>query len=311
MSSVLVTGGAGFIGCNFVRFLVKEGHEATVLDKLTYAGSMENLKDVKGRINFIKGDIAEKRDAEKAIKGCEIVVNFAAETHVDRSIQDPEPFIRSNVFGMHALLDAARRHDVKKFIHISTDEVYGSAAKGFFIETDTLSPRNPYSATKAAAEQLGIAYANTYGIKLMITRSSNNYGPYQNAEKFIPKMITNALQNKQMPIYGAGKNIRDWIFVEDNCTGILAVIKKGRTGEIYNIGGGNEKRNIDAARTILKILGKPESLLTFVADRPGHDFRYALDTAKARKLGWKPAHTFEAGMKKTIEWYKNNTWFWQ
>ncbi|MBI2578465.1 MAG: dTDP-glucose 4,6-dehydratase [Candidatus Aenigmarchaeota archaeon] len=311
MSSVLVTGGAGFIGCNFVHFLVSEGHDVAVLDKLTYAGNMKSLEGVKNKINFTKGDIANRSDAEKSMKGCDIVVNFAAETHVDRSIEDPEPFIRTNVFGTYMLLEAARKNNTEKFIHISTDEVYGSSDSGFFKESDPLSPGNPYSATKAAAEHLALSYANTYGIDAVVTRSSNNYGPYQNPEKLIPKMITNAMKNRPLPVYGKGTNIRDWLFVEDNCSAILKVIQNGKSGEVYNIGGGNEKKNTDVVKTILRILQKPETLIHFVPDRPGHDFRYALDIAKIKKLGWKPKHSFEQGLKKTIEWYANNTWFWQ
>lgn len=311
MSRILVTGGAGFIGCNFVHFLVNEGHDVAVLDKLTYAGNMKSLDDVKNKINFMKGDITVKSDAEKSMKGCSIVVNFAAETHVDRSIEDPEPFIKTNVAGTHTLLEAARINGVEKFIHISTDEVYGSSASGFFKESDALNPRNPYSATKAAAEHLVLSYANTYGINAAVTRSSNNYGPYQNPEKLIPKMITNALKNKPLPVYGKGSNVRDWLFVEDNCSAILKVIQRGKSGEVYNIGGGNEKRNIDVVKTILKILRKPETLIQFVPDRPGHDFRYALDITKIKKLEWKPRHRFDEGIRKTIEWYINNKWFWQ
>lgn len=311
MSDILVTGGAGFIGCNFTRFAADRGHRITVIDKLTYAGSMKNLADIRKKINFIKGDITSQDDVEKAAKGCNTIVNFAAETHVDRSIQDPEPFIRTNMLGTYALLEAARKHNVEKFVHISTDEVYGSSEKGFFSESDPLNPRNPYSATKAAADHLVLSYVNTYGIKAAITRSSNNYGPFQNKEKFIPKMITSALQNKQLPVYGRGLNIRDWLFVEDNCSAILTVVQKGKLGEIYNIGGESEKRNTEVAKSILKILGKPESLVKFVPDRPGHDFRYALDIAKIKKLGWKPEHNFEEGLKKTIEWYRNNEWFWK
>lgn len=308
---MLVTGGAGFIGCNFVKYAVLQGHKVTVLDKLTYAGNKKNLDDVKDRLKFIKGDIAKRSDAEKAMKGNDTVVNFAAETHVDNSIRDAKPFITSNVYGTYTLLEAARKFGVTKFLHISTDEVYGSTESGFFKETDALSPRNPYSATKAAAEHVVHAYFTTHNLPVIITRSSNNFGPFQNAEKLIPKLITNAMANKPLPIYGKGENIRDWLFVEDNCSGIMMAIEKGKNGEVYNIGGDNELRNIDIAKTILKQTGKPESLIQFVRDRPGHDFRYALNTVKIKKLGWKPKYRFEEAMKKTIEWYKSNRWFWQ
>jgi dTDP-glucose 4,6-dehydratase len=308
---MLVTGGAGFIGCNFVRLAVGRGHEITVLDKLTYAGNLRNIDDVKNRVKFLKGDIGNERDVAAAMEGVDTVVNFAAETHVDRSIADPLPFIAANITGTHVMLNAARKNDIKKFIHISTDEVYGSSKSGLFREDDTLDPKNPYSATKAAAEHLVLSYANTYGIKASVTRSSNNYGPYQNPEKFIPMIITNALQDKPIPIYGNGNNVRDWIYVDDNCSGIITVIENGATGEIYNIGGSQEKTNIDTAETILRIMGKPATLMKFIEDRPGHDFRYALDSSKIRKLGWAPRYEFDAGVRKEIEWYMNNRWFWQ
>jgi dTDP-glucose 4,6-dehydratase len=308
---MLVTGGAGFIGCNFVRLAAALGYDITVIDKLTYAGSLRNLDDVKSRIKFFKGDIGSDHDVSAAMEGVDTVVNFAAETHVDRSIKDPLPFIETNVLGTHVILNEARKHDIKKFVHISTDEVYGSINHGVFKEGDTLDPKNPYSATKAAAEHLVLSYVNTYGMKATVTRSSNNYGPYQNPEKFIPKIITNAMQDKPIPVYGNGTNIRDWIYVEDNCSGIIAVVENGATGEIYNIGGGQEKTNIDVVKTILNIMGKPETLIHFISDRPGHDFRYALDSSKVKRLGWKPHYDFEAGLRKEIDWYMKNSWFWQ
>ena len=309
MTHILVTGGAGFIGCNFVRAAVSNGYGVTVLDKLTYAGNKKNFSGLGA--NFIKGDITKKSDVEKSMKGTDIVVNFAAETHVDRSISDAGPFINTNVFGTYTLLEASVKANVKKFVHISTDEVYGSAVKGFFKETDTLNPRNPYSATKAAAEHIVYSYAITHGLPAVITRSSNNFGPYQNNEKFIPKLITNSMTNKPLPIYGKGENIRDWIYVEDNCEAIISVIERGKNGEVYNIGGGNEHKNIEISKMILNILKKPLSLIHFVSDRKGHDFRYALDTQKIRALGWKPLYKFEDALKKTILWYKDNRWFWK
>lgn len=308
---ILVTGGTGFIGCNFVKHAVAKNCEVTVLDKITYAGKMENLADVSRKIRFVKGDITDKKCSKQAMQDVDAVVNFAAETHVDRSIQDASPFVNTNILGIFNLLECARKEGVEKFIQISTDEVYGSLKTGKFVETDALHPRNPYSATKAAGENLVVAYANTYGMQTMITRSSNNYGPYQYPEKFIPKAITNAISGIKIPVYGKGTNIRDWIFVEDNCSGIFTVLQKGVAGEVYNIGGGNEKSNIEVVKMILKNVGKPESLISFVDDRPGHDFRYALDSHKLMKLGWKPAKTFEQGIKATIEWYSKNAWWWR
>lgn len=303
---LLVTGGCGFIGSNFAR-LASERHDVTVFDKLTYAGSRKNIEGLDAE--FIRGDITRKEDVKRVVKGCDTVVHFAAETHVDNSIKDPAIFITTNVVGTQVLLECARGN-VKKFIHISTDEVYGSSEKGFFLESDRLNPRNPYSATKAAAEHLVTSYFITYGLPCIITRSSNNFGPRQNSEKFIPKMITNALAGKKLPVYGKGANIRDWLFVEDNCEAIMAALEKAKPGEIYNVGAGGEMTNLEVAKTILDITGKPESLISFVPDRPGHDFRYALNTEKIRKLGWKPRHTFREAIRKTVRWYMENKWFW-
>ena len=308
---ILITGGAGFIGCNFVRYMLKRypTEENVVLDKLTYAGRLENLQDVMDKITFIKGDICNKEDVEK-VGDCDVIFNFAAETHVDRSIIDAGVFVRTDVLGTYTLLEYARRYDVEKYIQISTDEVYGSIKKGSFKEDDLLDPSSPYSASKAGADLLVKAYYKTYGLSVLITRSSNNFGPYQYPEKLIPILILNALCDKPLPIYGEGKNIRDWVYVLDNCEAINLIFQKGKIGEIYNIASGNEKQNIEIANMILKELNKPESLIEFVTDRPGHDRRYSLDFTKIKKLGWKPKYDFETAMKITIKWYRENVWWW-
>jgi len=310
--NVLITGAAGFIGSNFVRYLLEKNpdYKITVLDKLTYAGHLENLKGIMDKINFIKGDITNDRDLNKAFKGIDSVIHFAAETHVDNSINDPELFVKTNVFGTFKMLEYSRKHDIKNYMQISTDEVYGSIMKGKFKEDDKFDPSSPYSASKAGGDVLCNSYYKTYGMNVKITRSSNNYGPYQHPEKLIPKTIINALNNKYIPIYGTGKNVRDWIHVSDNCDGIIHVFEKGKSGEVYNIGGGHEHTNVEIAKTILKLLNKPESLIKFVTDRPGHDFRYALDLSKVSKIGWKPVVGFEEGMKRTVNWYVENKWWW-
>lgn len=311
---VLVTGGAGFIGSNFVRhFLEKHpGDEVAVLDALTYAGNLDSLNDLKGpRFTFIKGDVRDEKSVDKAMKGCEEVVHFAAETHVDRSIVDPAPFISTDVVGTGVMLKVASAHGIKKFVHISTDEVYGTIDKGTFRETDPLAPRNPYSASKAAAEMLARSFFTTYGFPAVITRSSNNYGPYQHPEKLIPRFITNLLNGKKVPVYGEGRQIRDWLYVKDNCEAIDVVRQRGKPGEAYNIGGECEKPNIEVTRTILKLLGKGEEMIEHVEDRKGHDFRYALSNDKIRKLGWAPSTPFGEGLKNTVEWYVKNEWWWK
>ena len=308
---ILVTGGAGFIGCNFVRYMLEKypNDEIIVLDKLTYAGRLENLHGVMDKIIFIKGDICNKENVEE-VKDCDIIFNFAAETHVDRSILEAGVFVKTDVLGTYTLLEYARKHDIEKYIQISTDEVYGSIEEGSFKETDILDPSSPYSASKGGADLLVKAYHKTYGLPVLITRSSNNYGPYQYPEKLIPVLILNALHDKPLPIYGEGKNVRDWIYVLDNCEAIDLVFRKGKNGETYNIGAGNEKSNIEIAKLILKELNKPESLIKFVNDRPGHDFRYSLDTSKIQKLGWKPSTTFNQGLRKTISWYAAHKEWW-
>jgi len=271
---VAVTGGAGFIGSNFVHYLLQKHSDwqIVVLDALTYAGRKENLQDVWEKIEFVKGSIRKREDVEKVVKGSDWVVHFAAETHVDRSILDSSEFILTNVYGTQQVLEACRKFDCK-LLHISTDEVYGHILKGSFKEEDKLNPRNPYAASKAAAELFCRAYHETYGLHVVITRSTNNYGPYQHPEKLIPKTIIYALQGKQIPVYGSGKNVRDWLFVEDNCEAIELVMRKGKAGEIYNIAGKQELQNIEVVKTILRLLGRPESLITFIKDRPGHDLR--------------------------------------
>lgn len=309
---ILITGGAGFIGSNFVRYMLEKypDDEIVVLDKLTYAGRIENLQDVMDKITFIRGDICNREDVEK-VGDCDVIFNFAAETHVDRSIIDAGVFVKTDVLGTYMLLEYARKNDVEKYIQISTDEVYGSIEKGSFKETDMLDPSSPYSASKAGADSLVRAYYKTYGLPTLITRSSNNFGPYQYPEKLIPVLILNALHDKPLPIYGEGKNVRDWIHVLDNCEGIDFIFQRGKIGEAYNIGAGNEKENIEIANLILKALNKPESLIRFVKDRPGHDFRYSLNCEKIKKLGWKPRYEFDDALKETIRWYVENEWWWK
>jgi dTDP-glucose 4,6-dehydratase len=309
---ILITGGAGFIGSNFVRYMSNKYpyEKIIVFDKLTYAGRMENLKDEMDKITFIRGDICNKGDVEK-VKECDAIFNFAAETHVDRSIIDAGIFVKTDVLGTYNLLEYARRNDIEKYIQISTDEVYGSIEKGSFNEEDILDPSSPYSASKAGADLLVKAYFKTHALPVLITRSSNNFGPYQYPEKLIPVLILNALHDKPLPIYEEGKNVRDWIFVLDNCEAIDFVFRKGGVGEIYNIGAGNERTNIEITNLILEELGKPKDLIKFVKDRPGHDFRYSLDTTKIRGLGWTPKYKFEDAMEETIRWYKENKWWWR
>jgi len=312
MRKVLITGGAGFIGCNFVRYMLEKypEDEVTVLDKLTYAGRLENLQDVMDKITFIKGDICNIEDVKK-VGECDIIFNFAAETHVDRSIIEGGIFVKTDVLGTYNLLECARKSNVEKYIQISTDEVYGSIENGSFKEEDTLDPSSPYSASKAGADLLVKAYYKTYDLPVLITRSSNNFGPYQYPEKLIPLFITNALRDKPLPVYGDGLNVRDWIYVIDNCSAIDLVYRKGKIGEIYNIASGNEKTNLEVTDLILKELNKPKSLIKFVKDRPGHDRRYSLDFTKMNKLGWKPKYDFESAMKATVKWYVENEWWWK
>ena len=312
---ILVTGGMGFIGCNFVRHVLAAHPEDSIvnLDKLTYAGNPENLRDVEGspRYRFVKGDIGHAALVREVMAGVDAVVHMAAETHVDKSNLGADDFLRTNVTGTFTLLEAARELKVGRFVAVSTDEVYGSIARGAAREIDPLNPSNPYSASKAAADLLARAYWTTHRLPLVITRSSNNFGPYQYPEKVIPLFITNALEDRPLPLYGDGKNVRDWLYVLDNCAAIDLVLRKGKDGEVYNIGGSTEVENIVLTRHILRLLGKPESLIAPVTDRPGHDRRYALDTAKIRALGWKPGHAFPEALRSTVEWYRTHDVWWR
>jgi dTDP-glucose 4,6-dehydratase len=310
---ILVTGGAGFIGSNFVHHMLEtyRNYEIVVLDKLTYAGRKENLQDVWGKITFIKGDIAKRGDAEKAMKGCNCVVNFAAETHVDRSIIEAGTFVSTDVLGTYNLLETGRKLNIERFEQISTDEVYGHITSGSFGEEDKLDPRNPYSASKAGAELICRSYFETYGFPVVITRSSNNYGPYQHPEKLIPKTIAYAVLDRSIPVYGKGENVRDWLYVKDNCEAIDLVLHKGKAGQTYNIGARQELQNIQVVKAVLNLCQKPESLIEFVKDRPGHDLRYSLDTEKIRRLGWKPKTEFDRGIEATVKWYQQNVEWWK
>ncbi len=312
---ILITGGAGFIGSNFVRHVLTARPDDAVvnLDKLTYAGNLANLRDVEGdaRYRFVKGDICDGAIVREMMAGMDAVVHFAAETHVDRSNAGADDFLRTNVLGTHTLLEAARELKLPRFVLVSTDEVYGSVVHGASREGDPLNPSNPYSASKATADLLARAYWITHRLPVLITRSSNNFGPYQYPEKVIPLFITNALEDRPLPLYGDGRNVRDWLYVLDNCAAIDWVLRLGKDGEIYNIGGGNEVENVALTRQILKILGKPESLITPVADRPGHDRRYALDGTKMRELGWRPAHPFGVALEATVAWYRDNEAWWK
>lgn len=318
MKTILVTGGAGFIGSNFVRYILNARNYRIInLDKLTYAGNLENLADLELHSNylFIKGDICDRLLVEKIFQEEKIdaVVNFAAESHVDRSILGAKIFVETNVLGTQTLLDVAKVYGVERFLQVSTDEVYGSLGEtGYFTEETPLAPNSPYSASKAGGDFLVRAYHETFKMPTLITRCSNNYGPYHFPEKLIPLMIVNALNDKPLPVYGDGLNVRDWLYVVDHCRAIDVVLHNGRIGEVYNIGGHNEKKNIDIVKLVLQKLGKPESLITFVKDRPGHDRRYAIDASKIeRELGWKPQETFETGIEKTIAWYLDNRKWWE
>jgi dTDP-glucose 4,6-dehydratase len=319
MKNVLVTGAAGFIGSNFIKYFLRAHASVNVFnfDKLTYAGNLENLEDVAEdpRYKFLRGDICNRAEVETAFKkhSIDTVVHFAAESHVDRSILGAAVFIQTNVLGTNILLEVAKELGVERFLHVSTDEVYGSLGlTGKFTETTPLHPNSPYAASKASSDLLAFAYHHTFGVPVIVTRCSNNYGPYQFPEKLIPLMIVNALNNKPLPVYGDGLNVRDWLFVEDHCAAIDVVLAKGKNGEVYNIGGNNEWKNIDIVKLILKQLGKPESLITFVKDRLGHDRRYAIDPSKLKvELQWEPARTFEKGIEDTISWFVRNEPWWR
>ncbi|UCC78773.1 MAG: dTDP-glucose 4,6-dehydratase [Candidatus Zixiibacteriota bacterium] len=310
---VIVTGGAGFIGSNFIRYILKKkpGWDITNIDALTYAGNLANLSGIEDspKYKFIKGDISNPEDVERLFESeYDYLVNFAAETHVDRSLYEPGLFLKTNVLGTQLLLNYALEKRIKRFIQISTDEVYGSLeSEGYFDESSPLSPNSPYAASKASADVICRSYSRTFDMPVIITRCGNNYGPYQFPEKVIPFFITKALKDEPLPLYGDGLNVRDWIHVEDHCDAILAVLEKGEIGEVYNIGGGNERTNLELTRIILEILGKPESLIKFVKDRPGHDRRYALNCDKIKaELGWSAQMDFADGLRKTVEWYLNN-----
>lgn len=314
MSTILVTGGLGFIGSNFIRHLiVNTGHKIINYDKITYAGNPDNLKDIEKdpRYSFVKGDVCDLNAVEKAVSKADMVVHFAAETHVDRSIEGPMIFTKTNVLGTHCMLEAARKYNIKKFIHISTDEVYGSIKKGGFAETDGLDPSSPYSSSKAASDLLALSYHKTFGLPVIVTRTTNNFGPYQHPEKLIPRFITNLMNWQKIPVYGNGKNVRDWIYVEDNCDALNFILEHGKAGEVYNIAGKNEKNNLYITKKILQYLGKDESYIEYVEDRKGHDFRYSLNANKLRKLGWKPKHKFNEMLKETVKWYSENEWWWR
>jgi len=304
---MLITGGAGFIGSEFVRQAVRKGHQVAVVDKLTYAGDLERLSEVRKDITFYKADISNQEFIEHIFdqEDPEVVVHFAAESHVDRSLLDPYPFISSNVLGTQVLLEVSKAKGVELFVNMSTDEVYGDLGKeGSFTEDSPLKPNSPYSTTKASADMLGRAYHRSFGLPVITIRASNNYGPWQYPEKFVPVIILKALRDEKIPVYGDGTNVREWLYVTDCAEGIMAAIDRGKAGEIYNIGSKEEKQNIEVAKAILKLLGKGEELIEFVKDRPGHDFRYSLDTTKAkRELGWEAKSSFDEGIRKTVEWY--------
>ncbi|WP_054023371.1 dTDP-glucose 4,6-dehydratase [Bacillus sp. FJAT-28004] len=311
---LLVTGGAGFIGSNFVLYMIKNypNYEIINVDALTYAGNLENLRSIEqhSKHTFVKADIAQRSELEPLFQqGVDAVINFAAESHVDRSILHPEIFVQTNILGTQTLLDLTKQYNVTKFVQVSTDEVYGTLGEtGLFTEDTPIAPNSPYSASKAGADLLVRAYHETFGLNVNITRCSNNYGPYQFPEKLIPLMIQNALQDKPLPVYGDGLNVRDWLYVEDHCSAIDLVLHKGVNGEVYNVGGRNERNNLQVVRTILEELGKPETLITYVKDRLGHDRRYAIDADKIRnELGWQPKFNYEDGIKETIRWYLSNT----
>lgn len=314
---LFITGGCGFIGSNFIRHMLNKypDYEIINLDALTYAGNPENLRDIEDnrRYRFVEGRIEDAVAIKRLVQDVDAVVHFAAESHVDRSIKDALPFLTTNVIGTYAMLEAAKTASLRKFIHISTDEVYGTLAdEGKFTEETPLRPNSPYSASKASGDMLVRAYYETYGFPAIIVRPSNNYGLYQFPEKFIPLMITNIIDNIPIPVYGEGKNIRDWLFVEDNCRAIDLILHNGKDGEAYNVGGNAEMRNIDITRNILSLMDRDEGLITFVKDRPGHDYRYALDNTKIeRELGWKPSSDISALLEKTVAWYRENEWWWR
>jgi dTDP-glucose 4,6-dehydratase len=311
---IFVTGGAGFIGSNYVRSVLDHhDDEVTVFDALTYAGNLDNLRglDDDARFRFVKGDITDRDAVTSALEGHDVVVHFAAESHVDRSIVSPDEFVHTNCDGTNVMCDVARRVGVERFLHISTDEVYGSIEEGSFTEDDRLAPRSPYSASKAGSDLIALSYHTTYGLPVVVTRSSNNFGPYQFPEKVIPLFVTNLLDGLKVPLYGDGLNVRDWCYVEDNCAAVDLVLRNGDVGEIYNIGAGNELPNRALTDAILRILGHDESMIQYVEDRLGHDRRYSIDTTKVERLGWAPTRDFDEALDATVAWYRDNRWWWE
>jgi len=312
---LVVTGGAGFIGSNFIRHVLAAHADDSIvnLDKLTYAGNLKNLADVADspRYRFVHGDVCDAKMVRDVLRGADAVVNFAAESHVDRSLVEPDAFLRTDVFGVFTLLEAVRELSIPRFVHISTDEVYGSLATGSARESDPLRPSNPYSASKAGGDLLALAYWQTHRVPVVVTRSSNNFGPFQYPEKVIPLFITNALDDQPLPLYGDGRNVRDWLYVVDNCTALDLVLRKGKDGEVYNIGGGHEVENIVLTRDILRLTGKPETLIRPVKDRPGHDRRYSVDSKKVRQLGWTPKHPFGKALETTVAWFREHEAWWR
>ena len=312
---LVVTGGAGFIGSNFIRHVLAAHADDSIvnLDKLTYAGNLKNLADVADspRYRFVHGDVCDAKMVRDVLRGADAVVNFAAESHVDRSLVEPDAFLRTDVFGVFTLLEAVRELSIPRFVHISTDEVYGSLATGSARESDPLRPSNPYSASKAGGDLLALAYWQTHRVPVLLTRSSNNFGPFQYPEKVIPLFITNALDDQPLPLYGDGRNVRDWLYVVDNCTALDLVLRKGKDGEVYNIGGGHEVENIVLTRDILRLTGKPETLIRPVKDRPGHDRRYSVDSKKVRQLGWAPKHPFGKALETTVAWFREHEAWWR
>ncbi|MFN0088722.1 MAG: dTDP-glucose 4,6-dehydratase [Acidimicrobiales bacterium] len=314
---LFVTGGAGFIGSNYVRrVLAGSDDEVTVFDALTYAGNLDNLRGLdedpatRRRYQFVKGDICDRESLAAAMAGHDVVVHFAAESHVDRSILNPDAFVRTNCDGTNVVCDTARRAEVGRLLHISTDEVYGSIEEGSFTERDALGPRSPYSASKAGSDLIALSYHATYGLPVLVTRSSNNFGPYQFPEKVIPLFVTNLLEGRKVPLYGDGLNVRDWCHVEDNCAGVDLVLRRGEVGEVYNIGGGNERSNRELTERILALCGAGEEMIEYVPDRLGHDRRYSIDCSKAEALGWRPERSFEDALATTVDWYRDNRWWW-
>lgn len=314
---MLVTGGLGFIGSNFIRYILSRYPECALvnLDLMTYAGNPANLKDIEDdrRYSFVRGDICDRECVTDVLERHQVdtIIHFAAESHVDRSISDAPVFVRTNVLGTHVLLEAARIQGIRRFIHVSTDEVYGSIPVGSFTETDGLNPSSPYSASKAGSDLLARSYYLTYGLPVIVTRCTNNFGPYQYPEKLIPLFVTNLFEGRTVPVYGTGRNVRDWIYVIDHCRAIDCILTRGKPGEIYNIGSGNELTNLEITHRLLELTGRDTSQITFVQDRPGHDWRYSLDASKLRSMGWTPEYDFEAGLRETVAWYRENGWWWK